>query len=143
MDNHQGLVSSLLLAKALVANSIVPPIDYGLLFVSDEETGNKYGMDFIVENHSDLFGKDDLFLIPDYGNSSSDIINVAEKSVLWLKVTVIGEQSHAAYPEKGKKFPYCISSVHSKGQNPLRRFQRYGCTVSFTTFDVRTDKKGS
>lgn len=100
-DNHQGLVSGILLAKALKETGTQPPINLGLLFVADEETGNAYGLGYIVENHADLFRKNDLFLVPDAGKPDSTQIEVAEKSILWLKVTVHGKQCHASTPDQG------------------------------------------
>jgi succinyl-diaminopimelate desuccinylase len=55
----------------------------------------------VAEKHANIFGKNDLFLIPDYGNAASELIDVAEKSVLWLKITVTGKQCHAAWPVRG------------------------------------------
>ncbi len=100
-DNHQGIVSSLLLAKALLDLDVTPPVGLGLLLVSDEETGSKYGLDFVVKKHGDLFRDKDLFLVPDFGVSDSTMIEVAEKSMLWLKLSVYGKQCHASTPEEG------------------------------------------
>jgi succinyl-diaminopimelate desuccinylase len=100
-DNHQGLVSSLLLAKTLVEKSITPAINLALAFVADEETGSKYGLDALLREHGDLFSKDDLFLVPDGGAPHSDKIEIAEKSQLWVKATVTGKQCHASRPQQG------------------------------------------
>ena len=40
-DNQHGLTSSLLVAHALQKLSVTPDLNLGLLFVADEETGNK------------------------------------------------------------------------------------------------------
>jgi succinyl-diaminopimelate desuccinylase len=100
-DNHQGMVSSLLLAKALARLSITPPINYGLLFVADEETGSAYGLDYVAAHPAALFAKNDLFLVPDGGKPNSEQIEVAEKSILWVKVVVKGRQCHGSTPDKG------------------------------------------
>ncbi len=100
-DNQQGAASSILLAKALLENNATPPVNYGLLLVSDEETGSKYGLDHLLANHADLFKKNDLFLVPDFGEPSSEMVEVAEKSMFWLKITVLGKQCHASTPEQG------------------------------------------
>jgi succinyl-diaminopimelate desuccinylase len=100
-DNHQGIASSLSLAQAVLGNKITPPINLGLMLVSDEETGSAYGLDFMVRQHADLFGRDDLFLVPDYGHPDSTMIEIAEKSMLWLKVIVKGRQCHASTPKRG------------------------------------------
>ncbi|MDP3427251.1 MAG: M20 family metallo-hydrolase [Humidesulfovibrio sp.] len=100
-DNHQGIVCSLLVAKALLDQGHTPPMTYGVLLVADEETGSKYGLDYVVKHHADLFGPDDLFLVPDFGEPSSEMIEIAEKSMFWLKVVVEGKQCHASTPEAG------------------------------------------
>ncbi|MGL1862304.1 MAG: M20 family metallo-hydrolase [Pseudodesulfovibrio sp.] len=100
-DNQQGIVSSLLTAQALLDNEVTPAINYGMLFVADEETGSKYGLDYLVQEQSDMFKKDDLILIPDFGEPKSEMVEVAEKSMFWLKVIVEGKQCHASTPEQG------------------------------------------
>jgi len=100
-DNHQGLVSGLLLARAVLEAGAVPPVGLGLLLVADEETGSKYGLDWVLANHPELFSPRDLILVPDHGQSDSASVEVAEKSMLWLKVTVEGKQCHASTPEAG------------------------------------------
>lgn len=100
-DNHHGLVASLLATRVLLKHNVQPAQNLGLLFVADEETGNKYGLDFVLKQHAELFNPKDSFLVPDYGNSSSDLIDVAEKGVLWLKIIVHGKQCHASTPDEG------------------------------------------
>ena len=48
-----------------------------------------------------VFKKDDLVLVPDSGNPVCDFIEIAEKSILWFKVTTYGKQIHASMPNKG------------------------------------------
>lgn len=100
-DNHQGLVSGLVLAKAVLEAGAVPPVGLGLLLVADEETGSKFGLDWVAANHPELFSPRDLFLVPDHGQPDSTAVEVAEKSMLWLKITVQGEQCHASTPQAG------------------------------------------
>ncbi len=100
-DNHQGMVSSILTAKALVELGVEPEVNYGMIFVADEETGSKYGLDFLVQEHEDIFRKQDMFLVPDFGDATSSMIEIAEKSMFWLKVQVSGKQCHASTPDEG------------------------------------------
>jgi succinyl-diaminopimelate desuccinylase len=100
-DNHQGIVSGLLVMKGLIELGISPAFNYGLLLVADEETGSKYGLDWVVEHHKELFTPGDLFLVPDFGTPGSDMVEVAEKSMLWLKLSVFGKQCHASTPGEG------------------------------------------
>lgn len=101
-DNQQAIVSGLLAAKAFIDNNVTPKLTLGLAFVADEETGNKYGIDHILAERPDIFSKDDLIVVPDMGNSEGTMVEVAEKSVLWQKVTITGKQCHASRPALGK-----------------------------------------
>jgi len=98
-DNHQGIVSSLLVLKRLRELDITPDYSLGLLFVADEETGSKYGLQYLL--NQDIFQPDDLFLVPDHGTPEGDSIEIAEKSMFWLKIIVEGKQCHASVPDKG------------------------------------------
>jgi succinyl-diaminopimelate desuccinylase len=100
-DNQQGIVSSLLAAQALLDMKITPEINFGMLFVADEETGSAFGLDYLVRECSHIFSPDDLFLVPDFGEPKSEMIEVAEKSMFWLKITVNGKQCHASTPGQG------------------------------------------
>ncbi|MCX7945009.1 MAG: M20 family metallo-hydrolase [Deltaproteobacteria bacterium] len=100
-DNQQGIVTSIFSVKAIMELGMPPIYDVGLLFVADEETGNKYGIEFLLKNHPQLFRKDDLIIVPDAGLSNSTMIEVAEKSILWIKFIVTGKQAHASTPNLG------------------------------------------
>ncbi|ASJ10260.1 diaminopimelate aminotransferase [Thermococcus sp. P6] len=100
-DNGQSLVASLYAVRALMNLGIRPKRSVILAFVSDEETGSKYGVEWLLKEHPELFRKDDLVLVPDGGNPDGTFIEVAEKSILWLKVRVKGRQVHASMPDKG------------------------------------------
>jgi len=101
-DNQHGLVSSLAVVAALKELGMVPPYDIGLVFVSDEETGSYYGLDYVLKERLDLFSPQDIIIVPDAGNEDGTLIEVAEKSMLWHKVIVLGKQCHASTPEKGR-----------------------------------------
>ena len=101
-DNQQAIVSALLLAEALLEQKAVPHYALGLLFVADEETGNKHGMEFLLREHADLFAPDDLFVAPDFGVADGSMLEVAEKHVLWLQCRVMGKQCHGSMPHKGR-----------------------------------------
>lgn len=100
-DNLQGLMSGLVLVKAFNEAKIKPPVNIGLVLVADEETGSDFGLTFLLENHSHLFKKDDLIVIPDAGEPDGSMIEVAEKSIMWLKFETKGKQVHASTPDKG------------------------------------------
>jgi succinyl-diaminopimelate desuccinylase len=100
-DNQQAIVTGLLAAEALIDHGVTPDLSLGLLFVADEETGMSRGLPHVLDNAPDLIGPQDLLLVPDIGNSAGDMVETAEKSRLWLKVTVNGRQCHAAAPRNG------------------------------------------
>ncbi|AEH25350.1 diaminopimelate aminotransferase [Pyrococcus yayanosii CH1] len=100
-DNGQSIVASLYAVKAMMNLGIRPKRTVILAFVSDEETGSKYGIDWLMKEHPELFKKDDLVLVPDGGNGDGTFIEVAEKSILWFRVKVRGKQVHASMPNKG------------------------------------------
>ncbi len=99
-DNQQGLVSSLFAVKAFLDEKITPAFDTGLIFVSDEETGSELGIGYLLKNFS-LFKPDDLIIVPDAGNEKGTLLEVAEKSICWLKFTTKGKQCHGSMPHKG------------------------------------------
>jgi succinyl-diaminopimelate desuccinylase len=101
-DNHHGIVASLIAVKALLDAGITPSRTLGLALVSDEETGSLYGLDFLLKSQPQLFSPDDLIIVPDAGNPESTLVEVAEKSVLWLRLILLGKQSHASRPSLGK-----------------------------------------
>ena len=100
-DNHQGLVSALLLLRALELAGAETELSLGILLAADEETGNALGIEYILRERPDIFAADDMVLIPDFGTRDGAAIEVAEKSVLWLRVAVLGKQCHASTPDEG------------------------------------------
>ncbi len=100
-DNHQGMVSALLLLRALEKTGARTDLSLGILLAADEETGNTLGIEYIMTDHPHVFAPDDIIVIPDFGTPDGQAIEVAEKSVLWLKFTVRGRQCHASTPEAG------------------------------------------
>jgi succinyl-diaminopimelate desuccinylase len=106
LDNQAGIVSSYLAVKA--CQGIVQRLgrSVGLVFVADEETGSKYGLEYLLQEHGAIFDPNDLIIVPDGGNESGTMVEVAEKSMLWLKFTVIGKQCHASTPSHGKNSLY-------------------------------------
>ncbi|MBN1543477.1 M20 family metallo-hydrolase [candidate division KSB1 bacterium] len=100
-DNHQGLVSALMAVKAFRATATQPEQDLGLAIVADEETGSLFGLHHLLENRSDLFGTDDWIIVPDAGDPQGRFIEVAEKTILWIRFHLRGKQCHASTPAQG------------------------------------------
>ena len=105
-DNHHGIISSYLALKAIRQSGVRLKRPVGLVLVADEETGSRYGLEYLLRNHRDFFRAEDLIVVPDGGNEEGSMIEVAEKSMLWVKFTVLGQQCHASTPDKGKNSLY-------------------------------------
>lgn len=101
-DNQQDIVSSIFAAKAFLDEGIKPECSIGLAFVADEETASRFGLSFILQNKENPFRKTDIIVIPDSGNEDGSMIEIAEKSILWLRFKTIGKQCHASRPGLGK-----------------------------------------
>ncbi len=105
-DDHQALVMGYFAAKARQEvkekTGFVSRVGLGIMAVSDEETGSAMGLQYVLKRRPELFSAQDLIVIPDAGNAAGTLIEVAEKSMLWLKFRVIGRQVHASRPHIGK-----------------------------------------
>jgi len=113
-DNQQDMVASLFAVKAFQAERLLPACDVAVALVADEETGSDKGIGYVLENHK-VFRKQDLIVVPDAGNENGTMIEVAEKSILWLKFKTLGKQAHGSTPERGinsfKAASYLITSL--------------------------------
>ena len=101
-DNQHGFVSGYLALKAILDSGEMLKRTLGLIIVADEETGSRYGLEYILKHHGQIFSPNDLIIVPDAGNEDGTMIEIAEKSMLWLKFTVTGRQCHASTPQKGQ-----------------------------------------
>jgi succinyl-diaminopimelate desuccinylase len=120
-DNQQGLVSSIFAAKAIMDLPTVPAFDVALIFVADEETGSEWGIGWMLKNHPEFFRKEDIIIVPDAGNESGTMIEVAEKSIFWVRITVKGKQVHASIPEKGINAHLAGSTLTVKLHKALKK----------------------
>ncbi len=100
-DNLQGLVSSVIAARAFIETGIEPAVNIGLVLVADEESGSEFGLTWLLKEHGEIFSKDDLIIVPDAGEPDASMIEVAEKSIMWLKFRTEGKQVHASVPDRG------------------------------------------
>jgi succinyl-diaminopimelate desuccinylase len=100
-DDGQGIVMGITVGKVLRELGIKPPINYGLILASDEEVNSKYGIRYVIDKEPNLITGRDLVVVPDAGNADGTMIEIAEKGILWVKVTVYGKQAHASLPELG------------------------------------------
>lgn len=115
-DNQQEMVASCYAVKALLDLQLVPQTDVVLMLVADEENGSDYGVAWLLENH-DLCRPEDLVVVPDAGNESGTLLEVAEKSIAWVKLTTIGRQAHGSTPHHG-------NNAHRASAHLLLRLDR-------------------
>ncbi|MGB8952711.1 MAG: M20 family metallo-hydrolase [Candidatus Aminicenantales bacterium] len=115
-DNQQAMVASLFAVRAFQAEGIKPSYDIGLAMVADEETGSDKGIGYVLQ-HDRIFRPQDLIIVPDAGNPEGTLIEVAEKSLLWLKFKTLGKQAHGSMPSKGinsfKAASYLVTELDS------------------------------
>lgn len=98
-DNGQALAASVFAVRAVKETSGLA-LNVGLALVSDEETGSRFGLDYVLDQRPDLFKPEDLILVPDAGNPDGDHIEVAEKHLLQVRIAVKGRQGHASRPDQ-------------------------------------------
>jgi succinyl-diaminopimelate desuccinylase len=86
---------------AFNVHGIMPARTVKLLFAADEECGSIYGIEWLVKNHSYLFNKNDMVLVPDSVDENGEIIEIAEKKIMWLEFVTSGKQAHGSRPDLG------------------------------------------
>ena len=98
------MLAGLLRAKA---EGLTPPGDIVLSILCDEEAGSDYGARYLVENHPEHF-EGIRYAIGEFGGCSIYFgqrkfypIQVAEKQICWMKVSVSGPGGHASMPIRG------------------------------------------
>jgi len=121
-DNQQDLVASIYAIKAIRDAGVTPPHDVGLVIVADEETGSKYGLCHVLGEYD--FKREDLIVVPDYPTPDGSKIEVAEKSIAWLRFVTHGGQCHASMPAKGNNAHRAAAHLLCEIDEMLH--QRYG-----------------
>lgn len=100
-DNQQGVTSSIFTLLAFLDTGVQPAFDLAVIIAADEETGSEFGLDYLMEQHKDLFRTEDIIIVPDAGEPDSRMIEVAEKSIVWFRFRIKGIQCHASLPAQG------------------------------------------
>lgn len=142
-DNGQDLIAALFGVKAMMKAGIRAKRDIKIALVAEEETGSKYGIHYLLEQ--DLFNKDDIIVVPDGGNEDGTLLEVAERSIAWLKVTTHGQQVHASLPHKGNNANEAAMRFALKTVDTLRsKYDKQDPLFDppFSTFEV-TKKDGN
>ncbi|MHB1648237.1 MAG: M20 family metallo-hydrolase, partial [Cuniculiplasma sp.] len=96
-DDGQAVFLSMLLLRRIKERINDLQYNLGIAFVADEEVGSAYGIQFLLEKN--IFKKEDLIFVPDAGSTDGMDIEIAEKSILWMKFLVNGKQYHASMPQ--------------------------------------------
>ncbi len=131
-DNGQEVIASMFAMRAIKESKIKTRYGFGIALVADEELGSRYGIQKLLREK--VFKDGDMFIVPDWGTPSGDMIEVAEKGVLWLRITVTGKQVHASTPEKGiNAYRYAIYLL-----NELDLFLHDKYNSSNAIFDPQT-----
>ncbi|RKX54250.1 MAG: diaminopimelate aminotransferase [Thermotoga sp.] len=115
-DNGGSMIASIYAGVALKRAGIKPDYDYCVALVADEEAGSEYGIAPLLRKG--IFGKEDLVIVADAGEKDGSFIEVAEKSIVWIKLETIGKQGHASNPDE------CVNA-HRIGMEVALDFYRY------------------
>ncbi|MCS3900521.1 M20 family metallo-hydrolase [Methanococcus voltae] len=107
-DNGKGIVSSFLILKLLLdelkqKSITADDLKYNLklIFVADEENGSTYGIRHLLKYEDEIFKKGDVIIVPDFGVGHGNLVEIAEKQIMWIKFTITGFQCHGSTPHKG------------------------------------------
>jgi succinyl-diaminopimelate desuccinylase len=92
-DMKAGLAVALFLVALLRERDVELDGRVTLAFASDEETGGRWGTEWLLANVPEVRG--DACLIGESSGTWS--IGIGEKGVLWLKLSAAGVSGHAAY----------------------------------------------
>lgn len=97
-DNGQAIMSAILASKFIPKGSLSKR-SIGIAFVADEENSSKMGVEHLIKEG--YFSEEDVFIVPDWGSPEGELIDVAEKNLIWLQFSVAGRSVHGSTPEKG------------------------------------------
>ncbi|MCL2032217.1 MAG: M20 family metallo-hydrolase [Methanomassiliicoccaceae archaeon] len=97
-DNGQAVISSMFASK-FIPKEMLSKRSIGVAYVADEEMSSKMGIEHLIrEGH---FSKDDVFIVPDWGTPGGELVDVAEKNLIWLQFSVTGKSTHGSTPDSG------------------------------------------
>jgi len=140
-DNQQDMVASIFAAKAFIDEGLTSSHSIGLSFVADEETSGQMGLYYMMTTDEELFGHNDLIIIPDSGNHQGSLIEIAEKSMLWLSFKTIGKQCHASKPQLGNNAFTAASYLVTKLAKLKKTFPKFNALYDPPTSTFEPTKK--
>ncbi|MDF1825153.1 MAG: M20/M25/M40 family metallo-hydrolase [Verrucomicrobiales bacterium] len=104
------------------------PINRDLIFVAvcDEEAGTHHGSQWLVENHHELLGTNPEYVINEVGGFTVHQkgrrfypVQVAEKGVAWIRLTVSGTSGHSSLPSEDNAVVHLSKAITAIGSTPL------------------------
>ncbi|MGC8586203.1 MAG: M20 family metallo-hydrolase [Candidatus Micrarchaeia archaeon] len=141
-DNGQGVISSIYALKAIIRSKMPIKYRFGIALVADEEVGSEYGAKKLVREK--IFNHNDMVIVPDWGTSRGDAIEIAEKGILWVKLIVEGKQVHASTPNKGvNAYRVAISMLKEMDEKLHKKYSAKDKLFdpSFSTFEMTKHEK--
>ncbi len=106
-DDGQSVISSMFASRPFLSEEL-EGMSIGVAWVADEETSSKLGIQYLLDQG--IFTQDDVLIVPDYCTKSGELVDVAEKHILWLKFRIEGKTTHASTPNKGVN-AYKVSTI--------------------------------
>ncbi len=97
-DNGQSIISAMFASRPFLDQEL-NGMSIGVAYVADEETTSKMGIEYLLDHG--YFSEDDVIMVPDWGSGDGSHIEIAEKSMLWLRFMIEGRTAHASTPECG------------------------------------------
>ncbi len=143
VDDAEGLFAAMLAMNALKASNAKMRYNFGLALVSDEEVGSAFGMGRLV-NEPDLFMEEDMFCVPDFWSPDGSMLEIGEKGMLWLKITVNGKQVHASTPDQGRNaYRYSIRFLAEIDDFLHRKYNKTNPLFepNYSTFEMTKHEK--
>lgn len=94
--------------------------------VSDEEAGTRLGSGWLVDNHPELLGGNPEYVINEVGGFTVHLkgkrfypIQVAEKGVAWIRLTMRGTAGHSSLPTKDNPVVHLAQAIEAIGKTRL------------------------
>lgn len=116
LDMKHMTAMSLSVILSLARSAVALKGDLVMTAVADEEGGANLGAFYLVKEHPELVTTD--YALGEVGGMNMTIeghrlypVQVAEKGLCWLKLTVRGEGGHGSMPRRGKSAARKISNV--------------------------------
>ncbi|GGL93272.1 M20/M25/M40 family metallo-hydrolase [Nakamurella endophytica] len=103
VDMKDMVAMTVAVARQYKRDGTVPPRDLVFAFMSDEEAGGKYGAQWLVDNHPELFaGATEAisevggFSIPLDDRRRAYLVAAAEKGIAWATLRATGRAGHGS-----------------------------------------------